>query len=90
MPRKKRPIVVAIVAAKEHVELRTRYVWTSKKELLMLETMQNMQRLKHQANSRAKLVVTFVVIKAIATIDDSLYARQIKTKIDIFKKNLKM
>lgn len=56
----------------------------------MLETMQNMQRLKHQANSRAKLVVTFVVIKAIATIDDSLYARQIKTKIDIFKKNLKM
>jgi len=56
----------------------------------MLETMQDMQRLRHQANSKAKLVVTFVVIKTIATIDNSLYAKQVKTKIDIFKKNLKI
>jgi hypothetical protein len=90
MPRKKRPTAAAIAAAKERTESRTRYVWTPKKELLMLETMQDMQRLGHQADSGAKPVVTSVVIKAIATIGDPLHAGQVKTKIDTFKKDLKM
>lgn len=56
----------------------------------MLKIMQNMQRLKYQTNFKTKLVVTFVIIKAIIIIIDSFYAKQIKTKIDIFKKNFKI
>jgi hypothetical protein len=91
MPRKKTPTAVAIaVAAEEASGPRTRYVWTSKKELLMLETMQDMQRLGHQANSGAKPAVTFAIIRAITAIADPPHAGQIKTKIDTFKKDLKM
>jgi len=90
MPRKKIPTAVAIAATKESSGSRTRYVWTPKKELLMLETMQDMQRLGYQANSGTKLAITSAIIKAIATIDPPPHSRQVKTKIDTFKKNLKM
>jgi len=90
MPRKKRPTVVVIVAAKESTKPRTRYVWTPKKELFVLETMQDMQRLGHQVDSKTKPAITFAIIKAIAIIAPSPHSRQVKTKIDTFKKNLKM
>lgn len=90
MPRKKRSTAAVIAAAAEPIESRTPYVWTSKKELLMLETMQNMQRLEHQTDSEAKSAVISAVVKTIAAIANVSYAEQIKTKIDIFKKDLKI
>jgi len=39
----------------------------------MLKTMQEMQRLEQQVDSKAKLVVIFVVIKAIKIIETSSY-----------------
>lgn len=69
---------------------RTCYIWTSQKELAIFQTIENNQKKKYRVDFETKLSIIATIIAAIDVFEDNLSeSSQIKTKVEIFKKDLK-
>ena len=85
MPRAKKILTTSMKGPPN----KSRYAWIERKELVMLQTMQEMQDKSQKANFRTKFNVLQAIIKAIVVFTLSPSKNQIDTKIENFKKNLK-